>query len=255
MGQMSSAMFKSDQRAPECIMDVMVGLLVSSSELTMNLGARLYSQQSLVTGTPKMVLFCIGKQILTARWRLAKLSFSVMSQCCGGCNAPVLFVLGSPMENLRDGRGWPVLRLMENLRFTKAPTCAMALDMMGGYRCRCRCGVPWAGTQTAVISNDSGDSTWFCLRVDAHKYFAANRQDELSRGHDAVVWGGGHADAAQLFVLVPLLRAFTNNSPTGNSYIIIYHGKRKVPLAPFISSFNPTLGTVTPKESVRIDNK
>lgn len=28
-------------------------------------------------------------------------------------------------------RGWPVLRLMENLRFTNAPTWLRAFDMMG----------------------------------------------------------------------------------------------------------------------------
>lgn len=70
MGQMSSAMFQSDQRALKCRIDVVVGLLVSSSELTMDLGARLCSKQSLVS----------GKQVLTARLCLAKLSFGVVSQ-------------------------------------------------------------------------------------------------------------------------------------------------------------------------------
>lgn len=44
--------------------------------------------------------------------------------------SPVFAALGSPTEKRRM-RGWPVLRLMENLRFTNAPTWLMALDMVG----------------------------------------------------------------------------------------------------------------------------
>lgn len=96
---------------------MVIGVLVSSSELTVDLGARLCSGMPLVTYRSWLSLSFFAKR-------------SSNVTVTGPSDVPVL--VGSPMEKRRvEGRGWPVLRLIENLRFTKAPTCAMALDMMG----------------------------------------------------------------------------------------------------------------------------
>lgn len=133
----------------------MTGLLVSSSELPMDLGAVLWLLQK-AHRQPEFYILLIGSSL--------KLESCGVQGACRRCaskwprqprrdsqrrpNSPV--ALGSPTENRRS-RGTPVLRLIENFRLAKAPTTeAIALDMLNSCGCCC--------VTRVVVGRDFGDS-------------------------------------------------------------------------------------------------
>lgn len=121
----------------------LTGLLVSSSELPMDLRAVLWISQRRVVSKMLYILDRVqleavilwgagGLQALCVEWPRQPRPDSQRRP-----NSPV--ALGSPIEKRRS-RGTPVLRLIENFRLAKAPTTeAIALDMMDGCCCCCYC--------------------------------------------------------------------------------------------------------------------